>query len=226
MCSGSSNAWRVRFALKLVSPRGNGTLTLRSSRQSRASRRNGLLETGSGPARDMPESYRAKVVPEVPGTPGGRWHRGTTFPRRYQVPLRLRVVLGLRLRLVLGLRVVGLGLADDLLARPVRVVRGRVRDDVDEVEQRHVVVAGATVDRVGLAVTGVDAVVAALAVDGVAGGVARAADVLLRERPQVVVAVAPVRGVHALVGEDPVVAVAAVLDVVTGATRHEVVAVV
>src|SRR5205823_6189867 len=79
-------------------------------------------------------------------------------------------------------------------------------------------VAGAAVDLIDLAVTGVEAVVAALAVQCVAGRVGLAVragvDVLGRQRPQVVVAVAAPRRVDALVGEDAVVARAAVLGVV------------
>ena len=65
-------------------------------------------------------------------------------------------------------------LADDALARAVRVRRRRVGDHVDLVEERRVV-AGAAGDAVDLAVAGVERVVAVAAVERVADLVDRAA---------------------------------------------------
>src|SRR4051794_21824642 len=142
--------------------------------------------------------------------------------------LGLLVGLGRGLLGVLGLRLAALGLlADDLLARAVGVGGRRVGDHVDVVEQRDVaaLAAGHAVD---LAVAGVEAVVAVAAVERVAGLVdlaGRRLHVAAGQRPQVVVAVVAVGGVDAEVGEDPVVAGAAVLGVVAGAAGHQVVAV-
>src|SRR3954469_18181522 len=131
-----------------------------------------------------------------------------------------RLLLLLR-RVVLGLRI---GPHDDL-ARPVRVVGRRVHDHVLLVEQGTVVVAGAAIDVVGLAVAGAERVVAVTAVERVGGRVrpARRVDVRTRERPQVVVAAVAEQLVDALVREHPVAQVAAVLDVVARAAGNQVV---
>src|SRR5439155_9390637 len=84
-------------------------------------------------------------------------------------PLVTLVVLSWGLGLVFALVLTGRGrLANHLLARSVRVVGGRVGDDVLEVGQ-HLVVAGAAVDRVRLPVARVERVVPVAAVERVAG---------------------------------------------------------
>src|SRR5204863_6152624 len=88
----------------------------------------------------------------------------------------------------------------DLLAGPVRVLRRRIGDHVDGVEQRDVVAVAAR-DVIGLAVAGVEAVVPRAAVQRVGGRVDLAVragvDVATGQRPEVVVPVAAERRVDA-----------------------------
>ena len=107
-----------------------------------------------------------------------------------------------------------------VLAGPVRVLLGRVRDHVQLVEQRRVHAVAAR-DLVGLAVAEMDRVVAVSAVDAVD---ALDRHVRLSQRPEVVVAVVARDPVGALLGEDRVASVAAANAVVAGARRDPVAA--
>src|SRR3954468_3583663 len=157
--------------------------------------------------------------------------RGRALRARPRHPHRNRALLlvavGRRLLLLLRRVVLRLRIRPhDDLARPVRVVRGRVDDHVLLVEQGAVVVAGAAIDVVGLAVASVDRVVAVAAVDGVGVRVrsGRRVDVRARERPQVVVAAVAIELVDSGVREHPVAPRTAVLDVVVEAAGDAVVA--
>src|SRR5947207_6958246 len=104
--------------------------------------------------------------------------------RPTSVPLLLRVLLA-RVRLRSRIARLRVGTLHDLAA-PVGVLRCRVADHVHLVEDRDVVTVSAG-DRVDLAVTGVDAVVAGTPVDACAGGVHLAVQaglhVAARDRP-------------------------------------------
>src|SRR3954468_20186454 len=157
--------------------------------------------------------------------------RGRALRARPRHPHRNRALLlvavGRRLLLLLRRVVLRLRIRPhDDLARPVRVVRGRVDDHVLLVEQGAVVVAGAAIDVVGLAVASVERVVAVTAVKGVGVGVrtVRGVDVDAGERPQVVVAAVAEQLVDALVREHPVAQVATVLHVIAEPAGDPVVA--
>src|SRR3954454_5618506 len=146
-----------------------------------------------------------------------------TCGRLLLVVVRRRLLLVLR-RVVLRLRI----RTDDDLARPVRVVGRGIDDHVLLVEQGAVVVAGAAIDVVGLAVPSVERVVAVAAVERVRGGVraVRRVDVGAGECPQIVVAAIAEQLVDALVREHPVAQVAAVLHVIAEPAGDPVVALV
>src|SRR3954467_4531684 len=174
-------------------------------------------------AGSIPEPSRVTAVTSWPRSRASGMRRCPSLPR---APKRMILAMGrdaircatphdvtsdrgagLRrsLLLILGGRVAGVRrLAADALAGAVGVLRRRVRDDVEPVEDGRVV-ARAAGDAVDLAVAGAEHVVAVPAVERVADLVARGGDVGPGHRPEDVVPVAADRRVDAAVGEDDAV---------------------
>src|SRR5215210_6197620 len=168
-------------------------------------------------------SMRAKL-PQREGAPDRGPSRGVSRPagRRANrtVSLLLLAVVRGRLLAVLGRLVRRFHVpAVDALAGARRIARAGVGDHVVLVGE-HAVEAGPAGDPVHLAVTYQEAIVALATVQRVAVRVTGRGHVTAGQRPERVIAVPAVRCVAAKVGEDQIVAGAAVLGVVALAAGH------